>query len=343
MRLLGLPLNRFNSLLALFLALFGVSTQAQVPVALTPVPRMQFADSNGNPLPGGCVFFYNAGTSTPAPTFVDIGGLIQNTNPVILDTAGRATIYLQNQEYKIALFSSGGANCATGTQQWVQDNVSAFQVVIGTNTIIFTGVSSDPAGVAGTVDYRTDIPCFRSFTSTWDCFVRLNDVQTLTNKTLTSPTITGATLQSTSLNGVTISGTPIPGQIPTATGPTAATYQSRTIGIPFIIDGAGAVLTTGTKGYIEVPFACTIIGWTALGDQVGSVVVDVKSSSYTNFPTTGSITGTDKPTLTAQQKNQNLSLTQWSIAVAAGTILEFNVNSVATITRVTIALRATVP
>ena len=117
---------------------------------------------------------------------------------------------------------------------------------------------------------------------------------------------------------------------------------SYLIAAEFIIDGSGATITTGSKGFIEIPFAATITGWTILGDQSGSVVVDVKRSTYAGFPTTSSIAGTNLPTLSAVQKNQNLVLSGWgSTAIAAGDVLEFVVSSVTTIQRVTVSLRMT--
>lgn len=111
--------------------------------------------------------------------------------------------------------------------------------------------------------------------------------------------------------------------------------------IAFIIDGGGAAITAGFKGHLEIPFACTIEGWTALADQSGSIVVDVKRSTYSGFPTTTSIAGSEKPTLSSVQKNQDLSLSTWTTSIAAGDILEFVVDSATTVTRVTVALRAT--
>lgn len=210
-------LNRFNWLVLLVSSLIGASASAQVPVALMPVPRLQFADNNGVPLAGGCVSFFNAGTTTPAPTYVDILGVNLTTNPVILDSAGRATIYGANQEYKVQLNAAPGTGtCSSinlGALIWVQDNVSPFQVIVGTQTIIFAGVTVDPTGQAGMMDYRSDIPCFRSFTTVWDCFVRLNDTQTLTNKTLTTPTITSPTISGTISGNPTITA-------PSITSPT---------------------------------------------------------------------------------------------------------------------------
>jgi hypothetical protein len=49
----------------------------------------QFFDDNGNPLSGGKLYSYLAGTTTPAVTYTSITGLTANPNPIILDAAGR--------------------------------------------------------------------------------------------------------------------------------------------------------------------------------------------------------------------------------------------------------------
>lgn len=118
-------------------------------------------------------------------------------------------------------------------------------------------------------------------------------------------------------------------------------HHTNLADITFIIDGGGAAITTSSKGYLEIPFACTITGWTISADQSGSIVVDVKKCTYAGFPTTTSIAGTEKPTLSTAQKNQDLSLTTWTTAIAAGDILEFVVDSATTVTRVTVSLKVT--
>jgi len=60
---------------------------------LLPNGKQQFLDSNGAPLAGGQVYFYVPGTSTPKNTYQDSAQTILNSNPVILDAAGRAVIY----------------------------------------------------------------------------------------------------------------------------------------------------------------------------------------------------------------------------------------------------------
>lgn len=111
--------------------------------------------------------------------------------------------------------------------------------------------------------------------------------------------------------------------------------------IQFIIDGGGVAITTGEKGDIEIPFACTIEGWTVLADQSGSIVVDIWKDTYANYPPTvaDTITGTEKPTLSGAIKNQDLTLSSWTTSCERGSTLRYNVDSVATVTRVTVILR----
>ena len=108
-----------------------------------------------------------------------------------------------------------------------------------------------------------------------------------------------------------------------------------------VIDGGTVSPTTGSKGFRVIPFACTITGWEILADASGDAVVDVKKSTYAVFPTTATIAGAEKPTLSTAQKNQDLTLTTWTTALAAGDILEFNLDSVATCKRVTVTLFVT--
>ena len=106
------------------------------------------------------------------------------------------------------------------------------------------------------------------------------------------------------------------------------------------IDGGGVVITTGVKFDFEVPFACNLIGWTLLADVSGSIVIDVWKDSYANFPpTVADSISTSKPTLSSAQKAQDNTITDWSEALAAGDILRFNVDSVATIKRATLVLK----
>lgn len=111
--------------------------------------------------------------------------------------------------------------------------------------------------------------------------------------------------------------------------------------IAFNIDGGGAVVSASTsvsKGYLEVPFACTIYGYTLVGGPSGSAVVDIHKADYATFPTTTSITASAKPTLSSTTKSTSTTLTAWTTAIAEGDILDFYVDSCSTCTKLAIML-----
>jgi hypothetical protein len=130
-------------------------------------------------------------------------------------------------------------------------------------------------------------------------------------------------------------------------GAGSLSWAARTDIIEFIIDGGGSTITTGLKGYIQVPFACTITQATLLADQTGSIVVNVWKTTYSSFapgthPVSGDkITASAPPTISSAAKAQDATLTGWTTSISAGDIIAFNVDSVTTIQRVTIALQVT--
>jgi hypothetical protein len=72
-------------------------------------PLFRAFDTAGNPLAGGQLFTYAAGTTTPLATYSDDAGTIQNANPVILDTTGSAVVRLGTSAYKFVLKDAGGS------------------------------------------------------------------------------------------------------------------------------------------------------------------------------------------------------------------------------------------
>ena len=119
--------------------------------------------------------------------------------------------------------------------------------------------------------------------------------------------------------------------------------EARKYSITFVIDGGGSAITTGLKGFLRIPFACTIERVTLLADQSGSIVIDIWKDTYTNFPpdNADSITASAPPTITTAVKSSDITLTDWTVVITAGDILAFNVDSITTIERVTVALKVT--
>jgi hypothetical protein len=116
-------------------------------------------------------------------------------------------------------------------------------------------------------------------------------------------------------------------------------------GLQIVIDGSGSTITTGIKGDVRVPFACTLTGWTILADQSGAIVIDVWRDTLANFPPTDadSITNGNEPEIAASGTNaEDTDLSNWTdVTLDAGDILRFNVDSVSSFTRVTLLLHMT--
>lgn len=110
----------------------------------------------------------------------------------------------------------------------------------------------------------------------------------------------------------------------------------RVVGLT--VDGGGAAITTGPKGFYRVPFGGTIVGYSMQADVTGSAVVDVWKSAGA-IPTVGStITASAKPTLSSAQYLNSTTLTGWVTSVSAGDVFGFNVDSASTITRLTVQI-----
>jgi hypothetical protein len=107
-------------------------------VNLSPVwgAGAQLFDNSGNVLSGGKIYTYAAGTTTPAVTYTDVTGHTANSNPIILNSAGRVPyeIWLTlGQLYKFVLKDSNDTLIAT------YDNIegvnSSFVAYTGQNEI----------------------------------------------------------------------------------------------------------------------------------------------------------------------------------------------------------------
>jgi hypothetical protein len=110
--------------------------------------------------------------------------------------------------------------------------------------------------------------------------------------------------------------------------------------IPFIISGAGSPITASLKGYLPVPFPGTITAWEVMGDQSGSIVIDIFRANEA-IPTVSMIGAGNKPNLTSQQFT-GAAVSGWtSTALAIKDWLGWNVTSASVVTQVTVVLYVT--
>lgn len=101
---------------------------------LSPIGNSQIIDANGDPLVGGRVYTYLAGSTTPTATYTDNTGGTSQANPIILNTFGlpASPIWLdEGVSYKFVIKSSadvtlfsfdnveGVNDAATSASEWV--------------------------------------------------------------------------------------------------------------------------------------------------------------------------------------------------------------------------------
>jgi hypothetical protein len=85
---------------------------------LAPFGPFRALDGEGDPLSGGKLYAYEAGTSTLKDTYTDASGDTANTNPVILDSEGYANVWLGSGAYKLVLKDS------TDVTLWTIDDIT---------------------------------------------------------------------------------------------------------------------------------------------------------------------------------------------------------------------------
>lgn len=121
--------------------------------SISPDPRLQFFANDGSPLVGGKLYTYAAGTTTPLATYTSITGLTANTNPVILDSRGEASVWFSAAKYKFVLKD------ANDVEIWTQDNLWAAANVDGSNATgtwpISISGNAATATLAATATYAT--------------------------------------------------------------------------------------------------------------------------------------------------------------------------------------------
>jgi hypothetical protein len=87
---------------------------------IIPSPIFTGIDTNGDPVNGGKLHTYVAGTTTAQTTYSDVNLTVANANPVVLDSAGRATVFVSGgSSFKYVLTDSDDVTL------WTADNIGA--------------------------------------------------------------------------------------------------------------------------------------------------------------------------------------------------------------------------
>jgi len=277
-------------------------------------PFPQFFDSNGNPLSGGKLYFYSAGTSTPKNTYSDAGLTVANPNPVVLDSAGRpavsgnlVSIFPASGEYKVVLKDSSDVTI------WTADSVDGAATTV---TAAGSGFRNLLVNGGFAINQRNAGSGIADATYCLDRWYALTQTGTIT--------VAQQTLQE---NGQ-----------PQNIRLTQTQATAQRIGLAQIVEAAnsqplrGAVVAFSARlrCSISQPLRYAILEWTGTGNSVTrDVVNDWTSSSYTaggffnsaNLVVAGvgtitpaANTWTDTATLTAtlSSSTNNLIVMIWS-------------------------------
>jgi len=136
-------------------------------VNLSPIGGVaaQFLDNNGNPLTGGKIYTYAAGTTTPQATYTSANGATPHANPIILDAAGRVPggeIWLTDGlQYKFVIKTS------TDVQIGSYDNI----IGINSNFVNYTNSQEFQTATAGQTVFTLTTMVYQPGTGSLSVFV----------------------------------------------------------------------------------------------------------------------------------------------------------------------------
>jgi hypothetical protein len=283
-------------------------------------------------------------------TFAGSTGVLELDSTAALGQWDSLTLLYQSDRWVEVSRAPGGAGGGSGAPTSAQYVTLATDGTLSNERVLTagTGISVTDAGAGstvtvalsgGTLDLASEVtgtlPVANggtNLTAAADDNVMVGNATTWQSKALTdcdSPT-TSKLLYDTTTNAFSCGSDQGAGSV------------IRNLGI--VIDGGGSTITTGVKGFVSAPAACTITSATLLSTDAsvtsGSIVIDVWKDTYSNYPPTvaDTITASAKPTLSSATKSQDSTLTGWTTSVSAGDILGFKVDSVTTVTRVALFL-----
>jgi hypothetical protein len=231
--------------------------------SLTPTPKQQIFGSDGNPLVGGKIYTYAAGTTTPLATYTDAGAGTANTNPIILNSLGQANIWLTTAtSYKFSVYTSADVLLYT------VDNITSPLDSAGLTTTL-----ASPPPIGSTAP---NTGAFTTLTATTGTITTLG----ATTGNITTGNIT--TVNATTVNATTITATgTITAETLTFEGGGSMTKPSEP-GIQAITASVATNALTVTLNPTSLDFrSATLTSGTVVSRLISSAISVVVSSGST--------------------------------------------------------------
>ncbi len=270
---------------------------------------------------------------TPGSSSYPAGVSVKTASYTALDTDSGLLIVVGDISPHTAVTITLPAPPVSNVWQIEIQNASSYPVTVARNGLLIDGLAANvilPAGAG--IEIRTDGGNY--FTQRGDDAVT---VELAGSIVATEPAISFAA--GNAAISITAADNPTHNRVDVTIFGVVAVSSAGTLGV--VIDGAGSAPATGSKGYLRVPYPCTITGWTIIADVSGSCAFTVKAGTWAVPPSTSSIVASAKPTLTTAQAATSTTLTGWTTALNPGDVLEFNLDSVTTCMRIILQLQVT--
>ena len=219
--------------------------------SLTPTPKQQIYGSDGNPLVGGKIYTYAAGTTTPLATYTDAGAGTANTNPIILNSLGQANIWLGSSSYKFSVYTSADVLLYT------VDNINAPLDAAGLATAL-----SSPTPIGNTAP---NTGAFTTLAATTATITTVNATTVNADTITATGTITAETLTFEGGGSMT---RPSEAGIQPITATVAANALTVTLN-PTTLEFRSATLTSGTVVSRTIASAISVV--VSSGSTLGTV------------------------------------------------------------------------
>jgi hypothetical protein len=226
----------------------------------------QFLDNSGNPLTGGLLYTYAAGTTTPQTTYTTAVGTTPNSNPIVMDAAGRleSEVWLTGAvAYKFILRDSAGGLIGTYDDIYGINDVSATgvpwsEITATPTTLAGYGITN---GLSTTVAASTYAP-------------------------IASPTFTGTvTIPDSAAAPFTAGYLDVPQSLKTANHQLVLADRGKSV----VMNGASLTLTVPANGTVAFPIGTAIVVINIAATSL-SVAITTDTMTLVNTTTTGTRT-----------------------------------------------------
>ena len=119
------------------------------------------------------------------------------------------------------------------------------------------------------------------------------------------------------------------------------TLQTNAGSFGTTVDGYIGVIQSGVVGYVVMPYAGTITGWSIAANVSGSIRFDIWKTNNAIPTVANTIVASAKPQLSSAQYLSSTTLTGWTTTFIAGDVFAFFVETATTIKNATISIRVT--